>query len=325
MKQELEGVAYLPAQLLVAPDALGQTFDARTGPTNFSISFPVLPKDAETGGFFLGPPYATTRWARLKNLEGMWGQMGFDKVPGLPRPLQSNVGAVALRIYVEDLADISTDISLMSFASSFGSRYDVWYSNVVEWFELWGYRQWANSFSPPALSSGSLWPIDLDDSRLSGWHPPLYAHFSGSNHAVNSNTISSAFDHASSNEYPPPEWLLYLNALRSHDPRQAIIEANTAAEVGMAHAIHDRLSTLSEDAREQIVKQANGVVGLAKLLVVIDGSVGSVPSSPKISNQLAGPRNRAAHRGAAPSQDEVDQARNVAKSLLDAYSPLPGP
>lgn len=320
MKQELEGVAHLPAQLLVTPDALGQTFDARTGPTNFSISFPVLPKDAEDEGFFLEPPYATTRWARLKNLEGKWGQMGFDKVPGLPRPLESNVGVVALRIHGENLADIS----LASFAASFGSSYDAWYATVVEWFELWGYRQWANSFSPPALSSGSLWPVDLKDSRLSGWHPPLYAHFSGSGNAVNANTISSAFDHASGNEHPPPEWLLYLNALRSHDPRQAIIEANTAAEVGMAHAIHDRFPARSEGAREQIVKQANGVVGLAELLSAIDGSAGSAPSIGKIKHQLAGPRNRAAHRGAAPTQDEVDQARNVAKSLLDAYSPLPG-
>lgn len=321
MKRELEGVVYLPTEVLVAPDALGKAFPGLVGPTNFSIAFPSLPEDAENEGFFLEPPYATPRWSQVESLEQGWGYMGFEKTQDLPRPLESVVVAVALSIDSE----VPTDVPLESFADSFGSSFDAWYATTIEWLELWSGQTLTKRFSTADRTTGKLWPVDSTETGKSGWSPPLHVSFSSRKYAVNAKAIYRAFEHASNMKQPPAEWLLYLSALRSHDPRQAIIEAETAAEVGMAHAIDDRLPALSEDARGKIIMKANGAVGLAELLEAIDGSAAPSVSIGRIKSQLAGPRNSAVHSGAVPSQAEVSQAREVAKSLLDAYSPLPGP
>ena len=92
----------------------------------------------------------------------------------------------------------------------------------------------------------------------------------------------------------------------------------------MAQALAARLGKLSEAARNQIVLQANGLTGLAKLLEAIDGRRSS-PSAGRIANELAGPRNKAVHVGIHPTQTEVKKAQEVAKGLLNAYSPLPQP
>ncbi|KAA0977148.1 hypothetical protein FQ154_09625 [Paeniglutamicibacter gangotriensis] len=321
MKRVLEGVAYLPTEMLVAPDALGKAFAGLAGPANFSITFPALPEDAETEGFFLEPPYATPRWAEMESLEQGWGYMGFEKTQDLPRPLESVVVAVTLCIDSE----APTDVPLASFAASFGRSFDAWYATTVEWLELWSGQILTKRFSTADRTTGKLWPVDSAEIEKSGWGLPLHVSFSSRKCAVNAKAMHSAFEHASNMEHPPAEWLLYLSAIRSHDPRQAIIEAETAAEVGMAHAIDDRFPALSEDAREKIIMKANGAVGLAELLGAIDGSAVPAVSLGRVKGQLAGPRNLAVHSGAAPSQAEVSQAREVAKSLLDAYSPLPGP
>jgi len=134
MTRELEGAISLPAEVLVAPGALGKTFGGRAGPTSFSISFPSLPENAQTDGFLLEPPYASPYWERLYSLGRSWGHMGFEKHPDHPRPLAGRVGMVALNIEAAGL----TEVPLYEFADQFGALFSDWYATAVGWFELWG-------------------------------------------------------------------------------------------------------------------------------------------------------------------------------------------
>ncbi len=321
MDGQLEGVVFLPSQLQVASGTLGQTFGGRLPVADFSISFPCLPDDAAEDGFFLEPPYAGSWGSLVGDLHRMWGFLCFQKQGDNPRRLDAMVDTVAISVK----ARRSVDLSLTHFAATFGTQFDAWYATAMEWIELWTGQVLTKRFSTANRTSGNLWPLDSNRAPLSGWSVGLAVEISTEATVLDGILVRSAFRRASGDMHPPTEWLSYLSAIRPHDSRQAIIEANTAAEVGMAHAIYERLSGLSDGAREKIIMQANGIAGLAELLTVIDGNSGAAPSIGRIKGQLAGPRNRVVHRGAAPTNDEVKQAREVARGLLDAYSPLPGP
>ena len=67
-----------------------------------------------------------------------------------------------------------------------------------------------------------------------------------------------------------------LNSARVlRDNRRAVIDAATAAEVALAHALRTRLGEMPEDALEATIRSVNGLVGLLKLVEQID-SVGKV-------------------------------------------------
>lgn len=143
--------------------------------------------------------------------------------------------------------------------------------------------------------------------------------------AVNKLALQSAFAKATKVEHPPAEWLIHLRAQRLNDHRLAVIEAATAAEVAISRALKERLSDLPEAASAQIVKSANGLVGMFHLLELIDGVAEADTKWARIAGRLANPRNHAAHRGAAPLPDVADKAIEESRSILNKYSPLPQP
>lgn len=109
------------------------------------------------------------------------------------------------------------------------------------------------------------------------------------------------------------------------DTRRSVIDACAASE----SAIVDRLQTdlrsrgITEKTMRAIIGQANGVVDLARLAMV---SGFDVPVSlGQIADQLAGPRNRAAHAGDRLDPDTARAALRTARALVGAFAPLPRP
>ena len=109
------------------------------------------------------------------------------------------------------------------------------------------------------------------------------------------------------------------------DLRRAVIDSGTAAEVSLASSVAAELSTrgLAISASERIIQQANGVVGLVDLYESLGGNL--PVSRRKVMDQLAKPRNDAAHGGQAPDKTGVENAMTVATSIVRTATPLPLP
>jgi len=104
------------------------------------------------------------------------------------------------------------------------------------------------------------------------------------------------------------------------DNRRAVIDAATAAEVALAHALRTRLGEMPEDALEATICSVNGLVGLLTLVEQIDGV--AKPRWPQVRDKIAEPRNSCVQRGIKPTREEVHRAIKEAQRLLETYSPL---
>jgi len=117
------------------------------------------------------------------------------------------------------------------------------------------------------------------------------------------------------------EWRLINSARVLRDNRRAVIDAATAAEVALAHALWTRLGEMPDDAIEATIRSADGLVGLLKLVEQIDGV--AKRRWPQARDRIAKPRNSCVHRGIEPTREEVHRAIEEARALLETYSPLP--
>jgi len=115
------------------------------------------------------------------------------------------------------------------------------------------------------------------------------------------------------------------DAARAGDRRRAVIDSGTAAEVSLASCVAVQLwaGGLAISAGERIIQQANGVVGLVDLYESLGGNL--PVSKRRVMDQLAKPRNDAAHGGQAPDQTGVENAMTVATSIVRTATPLPPP
>jgi hypothetical protein len=175
-------------------------------------------------------------------------------------------------------------------------------------------------------SRGQVNEVTTKSKHLTGWGGTVgetYVQFS--NVAASAQVLTSAFARASVEDEPAAEWLLYLRARRLRDSRLAVIEAATATEVALSRAIGARLGAVSRRARDRIVENANGLVGLVQILEDLDGLDPEQTVRKRVAHRLAGPRNQAAHRGLPPDSETRNSALAEARSVLDAYSPLPLP
>lgn len=110
--------------------------------------------------------------------------------------------------------------------------------------------------------------------------------------AVRRRVLECAFAKATKAERPPPEWLIFLRALRWNDDRLAVIEAASAAEIALARAVGARLRGIPEAARDRITRNANGLTGLVRLLEAVGGAAEKQARCKRVADRLARPRNR---------------------------------
>jgi hypothetical protein len=126
---------------------------------------------------------------------------------------------------------------------------------------------------------------------------------------------------------PAPQALLY-RAVQGHmhqDYRQSVVDCCTAAEVSLANSVRRRLEELGTPAAtaESTLRIAGGVVDWFRLWALL-GARPTV-SEGRVIDQLAGPRNQAAHAGAQPTEVATRRAIGTAGELVSASTPLPTP
>jgi len=114
-----------------------------------------------------------------------------------------------------------------------------------------------------------------------------------------------------------------LNSLLG-DSRAAVIDSCCAAEVAMGKAVNRALKErgVDEAARDRMVNRTSGAVEMFRLYLVARESAAT---EHRIMDQLAGPRNNAAHGGKIPATDVVERSLNTSRILVEEASPLPAP
>jgi hypothetical protein len=320
MARHFEGAIRLPHELLVAEDALGETFTGALDMAGFSLTIPKLPNDREADILFLVTPFPQSERLVAPMSGVSWGYVGYAKSADAPRPLASWVNMVAVKI------DFSSrnEAEFLELAEEFGTAFDNWYRIAFQWMELWTNQVLAPGLSSEIHTRGSVWDLSADPPPLTGWGlrlGPVLLRFAGS--AVPRRVLRSAFTKATETQRPPLEWLIYLQAMRRDDDRLAVIEAASAAEIALARAVDTRLRNLSEAARTRITRNANGLAGLVQLLEAIDGPGRSQTRWTRVADRLARPRNHAVHTGTIPTRQTAADAIKEAYVLLNEYSPLP--
>lgn len=312
--RNLEGVIKLPHSVLVDESVMGQQFRFDLNGDKVDLWFPALPLALETPTG--RPGISLPDVPRLSDITDGWGHAGFGKHPDHPRPLASWVNSVALRAS----AHVDVPGSPEDCAQQFRARFDAWLGVAERWIDLWAPQ--ALSRDESGISSGAqFWDSSVNPEHLTGWSSLSTVSLASSSSALNSLTLASAIRHATAGDEPPTEWLFLLRARQAVDPRTAVIEAATAAEVALAQCLNQRLPELSDEARERIIVNANGLVGLLRLVENIDSAPES--SWKRVADRLGKPRNQAVHAGAPPS--DVPSAIEEATSILQRYAPLPRP
>lgn len=322
-KRQVFGHIELPSELYVAEDALGTSHVVRLEDFELTIRLPRIDKTRDTSTIALTDPMPneTNVW-RFGDRAG-WGYCGFVLQPdGSRHSFASHVRAVGLEAMVE--ADALEEPPAL--ASRMGRQFDVWLALFYEWLELWSVLRIRQRDVEPMHSRGQVFDHITDPPATTGWSGPLgMLYLYPAETALSGAMVKAAAERASAAEQPPPQWSLYARARRITDTRQAVIEAATASEVAMIRAVHGRFSASSPTARDLIIHGTNGVVGLINLLEAYDGTTRADSLAGRVKGQLAGLRNAAVHRGQTPAKEDSDRAVEVAKDLLDRYTPLDQP
>lgn len=331
----IEGAVVLPWDLMVKMDALGTSLNGSVECGGFEILLPryspssdaeaaapgSLPKGVDlaspdpnngrlAGGLIADGPFSE-RWGGVC----IWTPPTATEVS---RPLAADVHAFGLRAEVSDPVGV-IDAEL---ADRFGRQFKTWYRLLIEWVEVWTSQLVHRHWQRPPIPRGSVWDLSADPPTLTGFggvSGPIF--FQGSDVAATFSHLQAAAKQATAKNQLPAEWTALMTAKRATQSRLAVIEAGTAAEMALASAIERRLPNMTPDGVTTVIKNANGVAGLVKLL---DAMQGRPPGNrSRVFALLAKPRNLAVHSGEVPSRDVADKAITTATALLEEFSPLP--
>ncbi len=318
----VDAIAWLDPPLLLSKGIAGHSYEVMIAGRAITLTLPsqgpeswAKSRDAPMGPI---PKFPPPKLAKAL-VSGVWAYSSTSRV--VPDPVLV-VGAVRLRWPDGDLAQLGDMRALSDFAKQFGA----WLSTVRDWLAAWSGNLRETVFREPTPpmrlaqfdapqrgqigAGGSNTPVMMLDERTS-----------------DSVELRAAFAAASRDEgLPLPRLLLaeaQVHAVRQHY-RQAVISACGAVEVALSESARAELSHAGRSRREidSVLRGVSGVVELYRLNA--GRKRGLAVSIGQVIDQLAGPRNRAAHEGEALDVGTARKAIHTARALLDV-SPLPTP
>ena len=328
-RDAFDAVAWLDPPLLVNRRGVaGRSHSVLVGGTPATLTMPTggpselqlgATRGASSTGFpsFPSPPLA----------EPITGGVQMYTATSLPVPRQILV-ATGVRLQWRDTAHAKQIREQTPFAGESDpllAGLGWWLSVVRDWLSSWSgnVRERVELAPPPrvryTLRDGTGYPV--------GGGPASVPVIVRGERATFPSELRAAFAAASAKmEVPLPHRLLAESVIYAHrdQRRHAVITACSAAEVALSESA-DRLlaaSGRSETERDEILRRISGLAELCRL----NGArpKGLPVSLRRVMDQLARPRNEAAHKGREPSEDDTLNAVRAARALL-AVSPLPSP
>jgi hypothetical protein len=288
-------------------DDLGLVQAVRVGGHQLTLRFPVLESTMALGAppDYRGRPLPSQM---VKAYRGRWGN-------GSKRLCYVTAASASLLLYPMEKMYDSQELK------DLGDAYFRWFRIVQEWASVW---------------SGQ--PLgDFDNSHDSAIHiPTCDRYMTGSGMLAGSvffgaeplsrAQLCGALRYASQEQHLPVEHRMLLTAADAQsggDRRGAVIDAATAAEVALGSYVADHLrgKHLQPEFIDEMIKSANGLMGLHSLCIGVGGAPGV--SKNRLMNELANVRNLVVHRGEEPSPEQTILACKHAKSIVQALRSLP--
>ncbi len=330
-ERALEGHFACAPGLLVSIECLGHSYITRTDSHEMSVSLPTLTRDWQQG--FLGRPAWTYRTfrnternAEIDDANFEWGvTAGFhDEPDGTQAPDYAR-----LRRW-----RFETTIKTTKFVSDFGNarakfvrELEAWWSLASSWISIFTKQ---DSVQIGKAGTGiRVGPIVMWCGDESGWrvNPSVETSRSLTNDqgavSLDHATLKGCMTLTANATKPPDEWAFIRDAralVKAQQFRRAVIDAGTAAELAMTSLIDPTLTGMNLLQRERIFEKNRGLWELSNLMV--ERNAGTRPV--RLQQDLAEPRNKAAHDGAALNEAKANAAVAVATDLVEQLHPLAG-
>jgi hypothetical protein len=315
--QTIDGIVTLPSSLWTDAEPLGP-LRVKIGARSLSLIFPHEAASAgEVGPLRLIEPTYRGRLRKQPRPEPRRGWGFYD--PGTSGFL---INAARFRTRLERR---EPDRELSALSLAFGH----WWEVVSDWIGLWTI--------PRTSHYGSILPADIATTFSTpsglmryGWGGTVSVTVTsgGSLPKASTEQVRAAFRLASRNQEISAVHAFMQRARVDHSAgrrRQAVIDACSAAEQAMSQRFTRAMAVrrVPTETIDTSLSQANGIVGLCQLVI----STGTrLPASlRRVSDQLAGTRNRAVHDGYEPSEAESVKAITTARELILSVMPIPTP
>jgi hypothetical protein len=129
----------------------------------------------------------------------------------------------------------------------------------------------------------------------------------------------SILDRVSAGVDPPIERLLLRDARQEleQDPRRAVLDVGTAAELALTRMLDNQLRGLPSNVADVITRQSRQLGRLSETLSRLD-----VVLPQSLQNDLIDVRIAAAHRGRPPSIEQAEAALRLAGDLVEQAQPI---
>ncbi|WP_131809426.1 hypothetical protein [Mycolicibacterium iranicum] len=309
-------------------ECLGHMYESKTQTHKLSISLPTLRDNWQEG--LLDPPTWSYREfrdpkqnAELTDERFDWGvTVGFHNEPD---GTQSPDFARIRRWRFE------TTINTTNYASDFFAKRAVAVRELEAWWEL--VSSWISVFTRQdfveigkthnGIRVGPIitWSGGTDGYRVNGSIDKSIPVVSDQVEILDHRTLTACMAHAANGSQPPDAWLFIRDArslVSARQYRRAVIDAGTAAELAIIALVDPTLASMNFLEREKLYEKNRGLWELSNLMVT--QSAGTRPA--RLQQDLAEPRNRAAHEGAVLNEAKANAAIAVAVALVEQLHPL---
>lgn len=319
----IEGQFSCGIGFLVAPDCLGKGFLSRTATHEVSVFLPEVGPDADDHELRHQP------WKYVRRDEDVaeatqsgteWGSIA-GRTGG--SPAYAHIRHCAFHTEV----DAASKDEFEESAKRFGSELASWWDTLCDWLDVLTLQDFARlgraqrSILHDAVH---MWSGDTDGYRRAG---VTYQVFPGGIHHVeilDREQMQAAMDLAATGEPPGTEWLLLRDArsfLMAGEYRRSVIDACTATELALTTLIDRKFSAngTPDAVRKKKFKEHHG---LSKLMSLHKKEKASGTLPKRLVEEVAVPRNKAAHQGATLSEAEAQKAIRTAAEVVEAAFPL---
>lgn len=312
-----------PEGFVVTADCLGQTYSTVIGEQPLTITLPSLRCDkviaASPLSSLVAPEFHYNYPPPAADVEPVrWGEVTYAH-KGKPQSalIESLYYTFTITGSDRDLSEVCRRID--------GNLTD-WWERVAMWLDTYTdlnlLRHGPRDVLVLGRRYGAVARHDDGTVRPVNWTSTAHVSLPELISVPCSATLARCFYLAGAGAVLPPEWQYLRSArswLKAGQPRRAVIDGCTAAEIALAKQLHQLLATTDESVREELLLRCNGVAGVAKLVRKFGGSTAS---RHKVEEKLASVRNRAAHVGEEPQLDQANQALEVATEIVERVRPL---
>lgn len=316
---QVYGIWEIRPALSLDMDVAGTTWRVGPSPAACWLHLPSAPALAETQ---LQPPSDGERERIAISLmeahhERLWGA----RMLSVDHTSSATPAARIERALIEWTFDGEDDESSRQAAvTELFSALDTWWVQVCDWLEVLT-REWLNAPGHLVTPSHDVWTVT--DGRFELFTNPNQQINVMIRRLVAAAHWATAIAQANTRAEPPPSHRILRDArtaLAQGQRRRAVLDCGTAAELALSRRVHAELAASEELRINALLKSVNGLLGLVDLFRALVPH--STLSRGKVMDLLARHRNDAAHGGREPTEEEAQQALNLATTIVDEADPL---